>query len=131
MTLLLLGISTLAALFVVPTREKARAVTFSSDLLPLSSNQHIGVVGSAWRSLNAPLLYFSGLKVGINTSIPQETLHVNGGFMLTTVSAPVGTCTNLRRGTWYVVQGVAATDTVQVCLKKGDDSFGWVRLLSE
>jgi competence protein ComGC len=108
---------------------RVSAATFDSDIRASSSNMYvIGAAGQEWKSINNTI-FFSGSNVGIGTASPQQTLEVNGVLRLnTSVSSPA--CNSSARGTiWISTHTTNATDTIQVCLEKSDNStYFWAVL---
>ncbi len=106
------------------------AATFDSNIIPAANNTYnLGVTSQTWQSINN-LLYFSGSNVGIGASSPGQTLEVNGGVRLN-ANASKPTCNSSQRGTfWMVRSGAGIKDTVEVCIKKADDTYIWSSILS-
>ncbi|KKS53467.1 MAG: Carbohydrate-binding family V/XII [Candidatus Magasanikbacteria bacterium GW2011_GWA2_42_32] len=101
------------------------AATFDSNVVPSSNNTYkLGTAAQDWQSINNTI-FFSSSNVGIGASSPGQTLEVNGGLRLNTVTAKP-TCASAQRGTFWVVEsGAGVKDTVEVCVKNASDSYIW------
>ncbi len=101
------------------------AATLDSNVVPASNNTYkLGTAAQDWQSINNTL-FFSSSNVGIGASSPGQTLEVNGGLRLNTVTAQP-TCASAQRGTFWVVEsGAGVKDSVQVCAKDAGDAYSW------
>ncbi|RJQ29941.1 type II secretion system protein [Candidatus Parcubacteria bacterium] len=109
---------------------RVNAATFDSNVIPSSTAVYdLGVSSQVWRSVNN-LIYFSGSNVGIGVSGPQQRLEVDGGVRLNTTSGqPSCSAGGQSRGTlWLTQAGGVATDTLQLCVRRGDGSYSWVTI---
>ncbi len=104
---------------------RVSAATFDSNILPSANNTYkLGNAAQDWTSINNTI-YFSSSYVGIGASSPGQTLEVNGGVRLNTVTAQP-TCVSGQRGTFWVVEsGAGVKDNVQVCVKNASDTYIW------
>ena len=101
------------------------AATFDSNVVPASNNTYkLGTAALDWQSINNTL-FFSSSNVGIGASSPGQTLEVNGGLRLNTVTAQP-TCASAQRGTFWVTQSASGTkDMVDVCVKNAANAYIW------
>lgn len=107
---------------------RVSAATFDSSVIPSSTNTYdLGVSSQIWRSVNN-MIYFSGSNVGVGISNPQQRLEVEGGLRLnTTLSQPGCSAAAGSRGMlWFIQAGGVATDTLQLCVRRGDGSYSWI-----
>lgn len=107
---------------------RVNAATFDSNVIPSASNTYkIGASSQLWQSIN-DVLYFSGSNVGIGAAAPGQSLEVNGGMRLNTVTAQP-TCDSTQRGTFWVTQSGGGTkDYVQVCVRNASSSYLWATI---
>ncbi len=108
------------------TIARVNAATFDANVLPTSTATYkLGANGQVWASVN-DIIYFSGSSTGIGIASPGQTLEVNGGMRLNTVTA-TSTCTSALRGTLWVTQNAAGKqDSVVVCAKQASgDTYDW------
>lgn len=104
---------------------RVSAATFDSNILPSANNTYkLGNAAQDWTSINNTI-YFSSGYVGIGAASPGQTLEVNGGVRLNTVTAQP-TCASGQRGTFWVTEsGAGVKDAVEVCVKNASDTYMW------
>jgi len=106
-------------------------VVFNEDLLPTS--QDIFVLGNAvnrWHSVNDTIYFnFASGTVGVRTPNPTQALEVNGGMRIRPETAAFVSCSIVTRGTWWVQDtGGGGQDNFFMCLKQGDEMYGWLQI---
>ena len=104
---------------------RVSAATFDSNIVPSANNTYkLGNAAQDWTSINNTI-YFSSGYVGIGAASPGQTLEVNGGVRLNTVTAKP-TCASAQRGTFWVTEsGAEVKDVVEVCVKNASDTYIW------
>ncbi len=104
---------------------RVSAATFDSNILPSANNTYkLGNAAQDWTSINNTI-YFSSGYVGIGAASPGQTLEVNGGVRLNTVTSKP-TCASAQRGTFWVTEsGAGIKDAAEVCVKNASDTYIW------